>query len=508
MASSANATNAAQRGRWSTKTGFMLAAAGSAIGLGNIWRYPAVAYENGGGAFLLPYFIVLATAGIPLLILEYGLGNRSGRGAPRTFRLMNRNAETLGWWQVGAAFFIMTYYIVVLAWAISYFAFSFTKAWGADTEAFFYETYLGMPENIWEIGGLNLKVLVPLAIVWALVYLILLRGVSKGIELASRIAIPTLVVMLILLVIRGVTLPGAGEGLSALFTPDFSALGNPSVWVAAVGQIFFSLSIGFATMIAYSSYLERKTDLPNTAAIVGLANASFEFIAAIAVFGVIGFLAQQQNVPVADAVQSGPGLTFVTYPQILNEMPLGALFGVIFFATLFLAGLTSAVSVMEPGIAALREKFHLGRTRAVLTITITCTVVSLLYATGSGLYFLDIVDHFVNSYAVAVSGLFEIVLVAWILRQIGPLRNYLNEYAYLKVGRLWTVGLTMISPVLLGAMTVVTFVTVDLQGYEGYPRSALFIVGIGVLVLIGILALVFTYIRDEAVTPAEAATRK
>jgi neurotransmitter:Na+ symporter, NSS family len=487
------------RDQWGTKLGFILAAMGSAIGLGNIWRYPYQVYENGGGAFLIPYFVALATAGLPILILEYSLGHRYRQGAPATFHLMKEKWEWLGWWMAAISFVIATYYIVILAWCLSYFYYSFGEQWGDDTVGFFITEYLATsggadPGSFWEIGGIQWKLVLPLVLAWGLIYFLLVRGVRHGIEMASRILMPTLIVMLLLIVIRAVTLDGAFDGLDVLFTPDFGALGDPSVWVAAYGQVFFSLSIAFSIMIAYSSYLPRKTDLSNSGLIVGLSNAGFEFLAAIGVFAALGFLALTLGAPVDEvAGGGGVGLAFMVFPQIISSLPaLNTVFGILFFGTLFFAGVTSMVSILEAVIAAIREKFDLARTTAVNYIVGVAAVISLLYVTRGGLFYLDTIDHFVNNYGLIVAGLAEVLLVAWIARTLTAQRDHVNATSYVKLGGFWTVSLKFITPVLLTFMIIYNTFWVELaENYSGYPTSGILILGAGavILTLVGSLLL-------------------
>lgn len=486
------------RDQWGTKLGFILAAMGSAIGLGNIWRYPYVVYENGGGAFLIPYFVALATAGLPILMLEYSLGHKYRQGAPATFHLMKERWEWLGWWQAAVSFVIATYYIVILAWCLSYFYYSFGQQWGDDTVGFFIGDFLGTsagadPSGFWEIGGIQWKLVLPLVIAWALVYFLLVRGVRHGIEMASRVLMPTLIVMLILIVIRAVTLDGATDGLNTLLTPDFGALGDPQVWVAAYGQVFFSLSIAFSIMIAYSSYLPRKTDLSNSGFIVGLSNAGFEFLAAIGVFAALGFLALAQGAAVDEvAGGGGVGLAFMVFPQIISQLPaLNALFGVLFFGTLFFAGVTSMVSILEAVIAAIREKFDLARTTAVNYIVGIAAVISLLYVTRGGLFYLDTIDRFINNYGLVVAGLAEVLLVAWIAKTLQQQRDHINAISYVRVGAWWTVSLKFITPVLLTFMIIYNTFWVELrENYSGYPTSGLLILGVGSVLLTLVFSLV------------------
>ncbi|GMA40770.1 hypothetical protein GCM10025883_28150 [Mobilicoccus caccae] len=227
------------REQWSGQLGFLLAAIGSAVGLGNIWRFPGVAYTNGGGAFLIPYLVALLTAGIPILLLDYALGHRYRGSAPAVFRRLNRRAEALGWFQVLIAFVICVYYAVIIAWAASFVYFSFTKAWGADPVSFLVGDYLQVSDPTITFDFVP-GVMIPLVIVWIVILAIMMGGVQKGLEKANKIFIPLLVILFTGLVIRALTLPGAFEGLNSFFTPDFAALADPGVWIAAYSQIFFS----------------------------------------------------------------------------------------------------------------------------------------------------------------------------------------------------------------------------------------------------------------------------
>ena len=486
---------ALERDQWGTKLGFLLAAIGSAIGLGNIWRYPYVVYENGGGAFLIPYFIALATAGLPILILEYSLGHRFRPGAPAVFHGISPRWEWLGWWQAAISFVICTYYVVILGWCLSFIYYSFGQQWGEDTGAFFIGQYLATsdgaaPTGFWNIGGIQLKVLVPMLLAWALVYYLMQRGVSKGIEMASRVLMPTLILMLVLIVIRAVTLEGATEGLNVLLTPDFGALGDPGVWVAAYGQVFFSLSIAFSIMIAYSSYLPRKTDLSNSGLIVGLSNAGFEFLAAIGVFAALGFLAVQSDVAVGEVAQSGVVLAFIVFPQVISTLPgLNTVFGLLFFGSLFFAGITSMVSILECVVAAIREKFDLSRKVAVNWICGVAAVLSVLYVTRGGLFYLDTVDHFINAYGLVVAGLLQVLLIVWIARTLDEQRAHVNAISYVKMGPWWTVSLKYVTPILLTFMIGWSIWEELKENYEGYPTSGLLFIGGGGVLITLLVAL-------------------
>lgn len=487
-----------ERSQWGTRAGFIMAAMGSAIGLGNIWRFPSEAYANGGGAFFIPYLVALLTAGIPILILEFTMGHKYRGSSPLTFRKINKKSEFVGWWGVLVAFIISTYYSVIVAWAISYSVFSLNLGWGADTESFLMNTYLNRVELPGQFGSIVPSVFIPLLIVWIVVLGILSRGVRRGIEIANRIMIPTLVIIFLLIVIRAVTLPGAIVGLEAFFKPDFTEILSPSVWVAAYGQIFFSLSIAFAIMVTYASYLPKDSDITNNAFITGFGNSSFELLAGIGVFSVLGFMATQQNVPVDEVVSSGIVLAFVVFPAIINEFPaLNELFGFLFFGSLVLAGITSLMSIIETYIAAIVDKFSISRTKAVLIGGGFAALCSSIYATQGGLFFLDTIDYFINHFGVAMLGLVEVVLIVWIFRKLKSFKSHADLVSDIKLGSWWTISLTIITPLILGYMLIQLFAdnllkrfATDNGNYEGYPDLLIMYDGwfvAGATLIIGIL---------------------
>lgn len=490
------------RSQWGTRAGFILAAVGSAVGLGNIWRFPYVAYDNGGGAFFIPYLIALLTAGIPILILEFSMGHKYRGSSPLTFRRLNKNSEVVGWWGVLVAFVISTYYSVIVGWAISYSIFSLNLSWGSDPTSFFTGDYL-QAVDAGEFGSFVPSVLIPLIIVWLLILGILYRGVKRGIEFANRIMIPLLIFVFILIVIRAVTLPGALSGLDAFFKPDFSKILDQSVWVDAYGQIFFSLSIAFAIMITYSSYLPKKSDLTNNAFIVGFGNSSFELLAGIGVFGVLGFMATQSGIAIDEVVDDGVGLAFMAFPEIINQFPaLNKTFGFLFFISLVLAGLTSLMSITETYIAGLVDKFQISREKAVLFGGGLAALVSLVFATQGGLNFLDATDYFINQFGVAVLGFVEVVLIAWVLRRLKTLRTHADKISDIQIGPWWTISLMVITPVVLGYMLVQLlwkniFKQFDTEtgNYGNFPDSFILFNGWSIAVGVFVIAVIITLFK-------------
>ncbi|SDF33421.1 neurotransmitter:Na+ symporter, NSS family [Blastococcus fimeti] len=471
------AGNESRRGSFSSRRVFIMAAIGSAVGLGNIWRFPYVAYENGGGAFVVPYLLALLCAGLPLLLLDYALGHRYRGSAPLSFARLRRGAEGLGWWQVAICCVIAVYYAAVLAWAVRYTFFSLDQAWGDDPEAFFFGDFL-QAGDVEVTADVVPGVLVPLLIVWGAVLLVMALGVQRGIGVTSLVFIPVLVLSFVVLVVRALFLPGAAAGLDALFTPDWGALGSASVWAAAVGQIFFSLSVGFGIMITYASYVNRREDMVGSGFVVGFSNSSFELLAGIGVFAALGFMAQAQDVAVGEVATDGIGLAFIAFPTIISEAPGGALIGVLFFGSLVIAGITSLISVIEVVISAVRDKLDTARLTATLAVVVPIALVSLvLFSTTSGIYVLDVVDHFVNQYGIVVVALVAMLVVAWALRALPGLGEHLNVHGRPRVGPTWRVLTSVIAPLGL-VIVLVLALKDDLEApYEDYPTWLLLTFG-------------------------------
>jgi len=481
-----------RRGAFSSRRVFILAAIGSAVGLGNIWRFPYVAYDEGGGAFMIPYIVALLTAGLPFLMLDYGLGHRNRGSAPLSFARISRKGEPLGWWQVAICFVIAIYYAAIIGWAAVYAILSIDKSWGSDPATYFSAEFLKSADpgvSMDFVGGL----LVPLLLVWVVLLVVLALGVQKGIGMISVIFIPILVIAFVALVIQALLLDGAAEGLEALFTPDWGALRGTSVWIAAYGQIFFSLSVGFGIMITYSAYVDRKENMTGSGLVVGFANSGFELLAGIGVFAALGFIASSTGGdPGAAAQEGGIGLAFIAFPTIINEAPAGALLGVLFFVSLVIAGITSLISVLEVVIAAVRDKFELSRVTAVLAVAVPAAVAStLLFSTTTSLYALDIIDHFINHFGILLVAVVSMVMLAWVFRAVPTLARHLNRHGSLKLGYVWMALVSVITPAALAWVLVDQFRTDIETPYEGFPTWMLGWLGWGVaggVIVVGLLA--------------------
>ncbi|MDP3890469.1 sodium-dependent transporter [Nocardioides sp.] len=499
-------TETAKRGAFTSRRVFIFAAIGSAVGLGNIWRFPYVAYENGGGAFILPYLIALLTAGIPFLLLDYAIGHRYRGSAPLSFARLSRGAESLGWWQMGICFMIAVYYAAVVAWALRYTFFAVDKAWGTDPEGFFFGSFLQTGE-----AGVDTTlvpgVLWPLLVIWAVVALVMVLGVQKGIGRMALVFIPILLVAFLALVVQALFLPGAGAGLDALFTPDWGALLDPLVWAAAYGQIFISLSIGFGIMITYASYVDRKTDMSGSGMVVGLSNSGFELLAGIGVFAALGFMAGAATPPTAvnEVASDGIGLAFIAFPTIINEAPGGTLLGLLFFGSLVVAGITSLVSVIEVVISGVRDKFELTRVAASLWVLTPATLISLaLFSTTSGIHVLDIVDYFVNRFGILLVAVVSMVVVGWVLMALPRLADHLNATGSVPVGTWWKVLIGGLAPIALTLVLGRELYVAITEPYGGYPGWMLVVFGwlpvVAMIVLAAGLALALPWRKDTPLT--------
>lgn len=464
-----------QRDRWDSRTAFILAAVGSAAGLGNAWRFPYMAYSNGGGAFLIPYFIALLTAGIPLIVLEFSMGQSTQRGAPGALAKAGRKFEGFGWWAVLSGTIITSYYAGVMAWAWDFLAGSFTLSWADDAGTFFYEEVLEISSGPGVLGGFSTSVLIGLIITWVIIFFVLRNG-AESVGKVVMITVPLPIILMAVLLIRAVTLPGAIEGLNYFLEPNFSMLTNPSVWIDAYSQVFFTLSLGFGIMIAYSSYMPEDSDIINNALITVFANSGISFMAGIAVFGTLGYMAETQGVAISEVATAGVGLAFVVYPNAISLLPGGAffvgLFGFVFFAMLLSLGIDSAFSIVEAGVAALKDKWGGAKRKVTFFYSLFLFVVGLLFVTKGGLYWLDIVDHYVNTYGLVFAGLSEAIIIGWFY-DTNKLRNYFNSVSEYQFGSWWDIMIKFVTPIMLIVLLITELIADISTQYGGYELKYL-----------------------------------
>ena len=490
----------AARISWKSNMGFLLAAIGSAIGLGNVWRFSYMAHQHGGGAFLVPYVIALLIAGLPIMIIEYGIGFQEKGSSPLSFARLNSRFETLGWWMpVVAMFGIMLYYSVIIGWAINYLFYSFGLSWGDDPQGFFFNTFLQLSASASDFGGLRVPIVCATFFVWILCWLICFRDIRHGIERASFIFMPILFLLTIIMVVWSVSLDGASAAIFDHYLhADWSKInifssdetirtGAGTVWAAAFGQIFFTLSLGFGIMITYASYLPENTNIGKNALITCFVNCFYSFVAGFAVFGVVGFMAQSQGVPFEDAIQGGPQLAFVVYPKAISLLPgMNTLFGIIFFLMLVIAGLTSGVSLIEAFTCSITDKFDWPRGKVVSFICLAGFLGSLVFTSRAGLFLLDIADHFLTHYGLVLGGILECLIIGWYLKA-SVFRERMSKHGT-KIPMVWDVLIRYMTPAILLYLFYLSLAADLKKNYGDYPTDQLIIYGVGWMLICFVIA--------------------
>lgn len=451
---------------WGTRAGLILAMAGNAIGLGNFLRFPVQAAENGGGAFMIPYIIAFVLIGIPLMWTEWAMGRYGGaRGhgtAPAVFSLLWKSpfAKIIGIFGLWIPLVVAIYYIYIESWTLGYslhflFGTSPKLAPGADSAAEYVEPFSTFLGTYIGAGGGNIltpSVMAYVAFGATLLvnFVILLRGISRGIERFVKFALPALFIMALILLVRVLTLKtevgSAVEGLTFLWTPDLSALKSPGVWVAAAGQIFFTLSLGFGAVITYASYIRPKQDIT----LSGLTSAALNETAEVVLGGSIAIPAAVAFFGVAGAVtiaQSGAfSLGFVSLPAIFASMPAGQYFGFLWFFLLFFAGVTSSVAITQPIIAFFEDEFGLARAKSVLITMgiILLSVLMVIYVNET----LDEWDFWAGTIGIVMFGLMEVLIFMWAFGGENAWAE-INRNGIIKVPRVFYYVLRYITPLFM-----------------------------------------------------------
>ena len=445
----------ADKNEWGSNLSFILAMIGSAVGLGNIWRYPYVLYSNGGGAFYIPYIVAIILMGIPFLILEYGVGYNFKSSFPKAIRKINSKCEYLGWFLPVAVFMIMIYYSAILGWDGIYMLLSFTKGWGADPNTFFATTLLQSSDSYWGLLHFIPVIAAAMLVGWVIIWFISHRDLEKGLGKVSKLLVPLLFIIMIGIVGFSLTLPGASIGLAELFNPDWSLLGNFNIWMAAFGQIVFSLSLGMSIAFTYASYTRDDADLITNTISIALANSLFENFAALGVFSILGYMSMQSGTAVADLVTQGTGLVFVAYPTVFNVLGDWALvLGPLFFLAVYLAGLTSILSTIEPLSFSIQNKFGLTRSKTMSILCCVGAVISMVYATSFGGSLLGFVDTFINQIALLFGVIVECIVFAWMFKA-EKLVDFMNSKSKtIKLGRWWLIMVKYVLPIFVSVVWV------------------------------------------------------
>ncbi|XP_056252458.1 sodium- and chloride-dependent GABA transporter 2-like [Seriola aureovittata] len=450
-----------ERGHWGTKAEFILTVMGAVIGPGNIWRFPYLCYRNGGGVFFIPYTLFMLTCGIPLFFLETALGQYTSQGGITCWRKICPLFQGMGYASHLIIAFSATSYVTIMAWAFFYLFSSFSKDlpwascghyWNTDScldlnhpnlslsmtsrlnttlpvVEFWQRRVLKISSGIEEVGSLRWELVLCLILTWVICYFC----VWKGIKSTGKAAFFTATfpfIMLLVLLIRGVTLPGAIDGIIYYLYPDISRLSDPQVWMDAGTQIFFSYAIGLGFLTSLGSYNTYNNDCYRDCFYLCLLNSATSIVAGFAIFSVLGFMTYEQGVDISEVAESGPGLAFIVYPRAVAMMPVPQVWSVCFFIMIILLGLDSQFVGLECLMTSLVDLFptylRQGYRRELLLLAICCTccLLGLSLVTEGGMYLLQLLDHHVCSgTTLLLLSLCQSVSIGWVY---GPDRFYDN----------------------------------------------------------------------------------
>ncbi|KAM8930310.1 sodium- and chloride-dependent taurine transporter [Pelodytes ibericus] len=443
-----------QREKWASKIDFLLSVAGGFIGLGNVWRFPYLCYKNGGGAFLIPYFIFLFGGGLPVFFLEVALGQFTSEGGITCWEKICPIFTGIGFASIVIVSLLNVYYIVILAWGMYYLFQSFQsqlpwalchQLWNTDTcvedtyrknktlwtslnstnftspvTEFWEHKVLSLSKGIDDVGVVKWDLALCLLLTWVICFFCIWKGVrTTGKVVYFTATFPF--IMLLVLLIRGVTLPGAAEGIKFYLYPNITRLEDPQVWIDAGTQIFFSYAICLGAMTSLGSYNKYKYNCYRDCLLLGCLNSGTSFVSGFAIFSILGFMAQEQGVDIADVAESGPGLAFIAYPKAVSMMPLPSFWAILFFIMLLLLGLDSQFVEVEGQITSLVDlypSFLRKGYRREIFIAIVCILSYLLgltMVTEGGMYVFQLFDYYAASGVCLLwVAFFECIAVAWV----------------------------------------------------------------------------------------------
>ena len=461
-----NKTTAAERKGFGSRLGFILAAAGSAVGLGNIWRFPYLAAKYGGGFFLLVYIILAVTFGFTLMLTEIAIGRRTGKSVLGAYKAVNKNFGFMGWMAAIIPAIILPYYCVIGGWVLKYMTMFITGQGSVANETFVNaeEQSVTFFENL--IGNSATPTL--FFIIYVLLNaVVILLGVQKGIEKVSKILMPVLFILIIGIAVYTLTLPGALDGAAYYLLPnfdDFSAEKLFKTVAAASSQLFYSMSIAMGILVTYGSYMRKEDSLESSVRKIEIFDTAVAFLAGLIIVPSVFVFSGGD----AAALNKGPGLMFISLPQVFESMPLGEFIGAAFFVLVSLAALTSSISLMETVVAAVMEKFKLSRLKAVFVVIIITLALGMLsvlgYADWSnvtifGMQFLDFFDFITNSVMMPILALLTCILIGYIVKT-----KYIEEevlYGEKKFGArgLYRVMIMYICPICMVMILITPFIT-------------------------------------------------
>jgi len=440
-----------QRSNFTSKIGFVLAAAGSAVGLGNIWRFPYLAAQYGGGTFLLVYVILAVTFGFALMIAEIAIGRKTGLSAIGAFKKLDKRFGFLGVLVALVPTFILPYYSVIGGWVIKYFSVFVSGGMKAAASDTYFNDFISSP--IEPLGWFFLFL--------ALTSVIVLFGVEKGIEKVSKLMMPILVVLTLSVAIYVVTLDGAMEGVIYYLKPnlkDFSA----KTLLAASGQMFYSMSLAMGIMVTYGSYMKKENNLESSVHQIEIFDTGIAFLAGLMVIPAVFAFSGPEN------LGAGPGLMFITLPKVFNSMPMGALVGTVFFVLVFFAALTSSISLMETIVSIVRDKTGWERKPACIAVAIFSLILGIPSSLGFGIWshiaplgmsILDAFDFTTNSVMMPVVAFATCVLVGFVISPKVIADEVEVTDGTFKSKKLFTVMIKWVCPIFLVAILASSILT-------------------------------------------------
>ncbi len=437
--------NTNSRSQWATKMGFILATAGAAIGLGNLWKFPYLMGRNGGFAFLIVYLIFIVVLGLPVMITEMSIGRMTQQNPVNAYKTMNKKASFIGIISVLAPFLILSYYSVVGGWILKYIV-SYAANLAAPAD---FGAYIADPVQ---------------PVVWHVVFMLCTMFIcyfgTKGIEKASKVMMPALFILLIIIIIRSVTLPGAAEGLKFVFVPGNSHLTFKGA-TEAMGQVFYSLSLGMGITITYGSYLRKEENIPKNCVNVAMLDTLAALLAGIAIFPAVFALGMEPA--------QGPSLIFGTLPGVFERMLGGPVFAILFFILMFFAALTSSIALLECVVSFVHENWHWNRKAAVFTVGTAITLLGFPSAmsfgpladfTILGYSFFDFMGVITDNLLMPLAGLSMCIFVGWFWGP-GKLIAHIEENGIkFKLQKAWIWAIRIVAPIMVLAVMVTGFINV------------------------------------------------
>ena len=432
-----------KRGNFSNKIGFVLAAAGSAVGLGNIWRFPYLAAKYGGGTFLLVYLILAVTFGFSLMIAEIAIGRKTGLSAIGAFKALDKRFGAVGYLAAIIPIIIFPYYSVIGGWVIKYLV-TFCSGGGmaAANDNYFGTFAAGTAEP-----------LIYFFIFIAFTALVVWFGVEKGIEKVSKVMMPILVVLTIFIAIYGLTIDGAKDGLIYYIKPRLSDFTFKTV-IAAMGQLFYSMSLAMGIMITYGSYMKKENNLESSVRQIEIFDTAIAFLAGLTIIPAVFAFSGGDKA----ALGKGPSLMFVTLPKVFDSMPFGSVIGTVFFVLVLFAALTSAISLMETIVSIFSDKLGWSRHKATLIVFICAVAIGVLPCLGFGVLdfihigamtILDIMDFVSNSILMPICALFTCILIGFVVKPKAVIDEATRNGEKFKSRNLFVVVIKWVSPICL-----------------------------------------------------------